>query len=233
MTAICAVLGGANSWLAVGRFAEGHEAWLRTFLTLENGIPAHDTYQRVFGLLKPEGLTARFTDWLSEIGDRLSLKQIAVDGKTMRGSADKAGRLKGLHIVHAFATANGVCMAQRDTAEKSNEITTIPALLKLLELKGSLLTIDAMGCQKDIAAAIVDGGGDYVLAVKGNQEQLHEDVQLAVAPPLGGELIPTAAEYAKTEESSRGRRETRICYVSAPWTGSGISRCGKAWRRWG
>ena len=212
--AICAVLGGANSWSAVERFAAGREAWFRTFLTLENGLPSHDTFQRVFRLLKPAVLTDRFTGWLSDIGGRLSLRQIAIDGKTMCGSADKAGRLKGLHIVHAFATANGVCLAQRGTAEKSNEITAIPELLKLLDLKGSLVTIDAMGCQKDIAAATVNGGGDYLLAVKGNQEHLHEDVQSTVAPLLGGETAPAATEYAKTEETRRGRTETRICYVT-------------------
>ncbi|WP_020476524.1 ISAs1 family transposase [Zavarzinella formosa] len=211
--AICAVLGGANSWSAVERFAEGREAWFRTFLTLNNGIPSHDTFQRVFRLLNPEVLTDRFTDWVSEIGGRLSLKQIAVDGKTMCGSADKTGGLKGLHIVHAFATANGMCLARKVASEKSNEITAIPELLSLLDLKGSLVTIDAMGCQKDIAAAIVDGGGDYVLAVKGNQEHLHEDVMAATAPVLGGEVAPAADEYAKTEETSRGRTETRICYV--------------------
>jgi predicted transposase YbfD/YdcC len=212
--AICAVLGGANSWSAVERFAEGREAWFRTFLTLENGLPSHDTFQRVFRLLKPEILADRFTGWLSEIGDRLSLRQIAIDGKTMRGSADQDGRLKGLHIVHAFATANGVCLAQKVTSEKSNEITAIPELLKLLDLKGSLVTVDAMGCQKDIAAAIVDGGGDYALAVKGNQEHLHEDVTATAAPLLGGEVAPAAGEYAKTEEHRRGRTETRICYVT-------------------
>ena len=212
--AICAVLGGANSWSAVERFAAGREAWFRTFLTLENGLPSHDTFQRVFRLLTPAVLADRFTGWLSDIGGRLSVKQIAVDGKTMRGSADQAGRLKGLHIVHAFATANGVCLAQKVTAEKSNEIPAIPALLKLLDLTGSLVTIDAMGCQKDIAAAILDGGGDYVLAVKGNHAHLHADVMASAAPLLGGETAPAATEYAKTEETRRGRTETRICYVT-------------------
>ena len=214
VTAICAVLGGANSWAAVERFADGREAWFLTFLTLENGLPSHDTYQRVFRLLNPEVLTGRFAGWLADIGGRLPVKQIAFDGKTMRGSADKGTGLAGLHLVHAFATANGVCLAQQAAAEKSNEITAIPELLKLLELKGAVVTIDAMGCQTEIAAAIIDGGGDYVLAVKGNQGHLHADVMAAAAPMLGGDIIPTEAEYAKTEEISRGRTETRICYVT-------------------
>ena len=212
--ALCAVMGGANAWTAVERFGEGHEAWFRTFLTLENGIPSHDTFQRVFARLDPEVLNSRFGGWMAEIGGALTWKHIAVDGKTMRGSADNKGRLKGLHVVHAFATANGVCLAQKVTAEKSNEITAIPELLKLLELKKSVVTIDAMGCPREIAAAIVDGQGDYLLAVKGNQEHLYEDVQTTLAPMLGGEIILPEAEYARTEETSRGRDEKRICYVS-------------------
>ena len=212
--AICAVLGGANSWTAVERFARGHLSWFRTFLTLTNGVPSHDTFLRVFCRLKPEVLNRRFRDWVSEIGAALPVKHIAIDGKTMCGTADKNGRLKGLHVVHAFATATGICLAQQVTAEKSNEITAIPELLTVLDLKKALVTIDAMGCQKEIAAAIIDGAGDYVLAVKGNQGHLYEDVTATVAPLLTGELIPTAAESAKTEETSRGRREKRCCYVS-------------------
>ena len=212
--ALCAVMGGANFWTSVERFGKGHEAWFRTFLTLENGIPSHDTFQRVFAHLDPEALNSRFGRWMAEICGGLKLKHIAIDGKTMCGSADEKGRLKGLHVVHAFATANGVCLAQKVTDEKSNEITAIPELLKLLDLKNAIVTIDAMGCQREIAAAIVDGQGDYLLAVKGNQEHLHEDVQTTPAPMLGGEAIPTETEYAMTEKASRGRHEKRICYVS-------------------
>ena len=151
---------------------------------------------------------------MAEICGELTLKHIASDGKTMRGSADNKGRLKGRHVGHAFATANGVCLAQKVTAEKSNEITAIPELLKLLDLKKAIVAIDAMGCPREIAAAIVDGQGDYLLAVKGNQGHLYEDVQATLAPMLGGETVPTEAEYAKTENVSRGREEKRICYVS-------------------
>ena len=106
--ALCAVMGGANFWTSVERFGKGHEAWFRTFLTLENGIPSHDTFQRVFAHLDPEALNSRFGRWMAEICGGLKLKHIAIDGKTMCGSADEKGRLKGLHVVHAFATANGV-----------------------------------------------------------------------------------------------------------------------------
>jgi hypothetical protein len=182
VSAICAVLGGANSWLAVVRFCRAHEPWLRTFLELPNGIPSHDTYRRIFLILDPQAMNDRFATWMNEISEGLKLKQVAFDGKTMCGSGGGRTGLTALHLVSAFATENSICLAQQAVETKSNEITAIPELLKLLDLRGALVTIDAMGCQKEIASDIVDGGADYVLAVKGNQESLHEDVQQTLAP---------------------------------------------------
>jgi predicted transposase YbfD/YdcC len=214
VSAICAVLGGANSWLAVERFGVAHETWLRSFLELANGIPSHDTYRLVFLSLDSEEMNRRFATWMSDISQRLKIKQVALDGKTLCGSGGGRTGLQALHMVHAFAIENGICLAQQAVDTKSNEITAIPELLKLLDLKGALLTIDAMGCQKEIAADVVTGGGDYVFAVKGNQEHLHEDVQQTLAPVITGPCQPGTETCAQTEEMNRGRREKRTCYIS-------------------
>jgi predicted transposase YbfD/YdcC len=213
VSAICAVLGGANSWLSVERFCRAHETWFRSFLELPEGIPSHDTYRRVFQLLNPQEMNSRFATWMNDIARGLRLKQVAFDGKTMCGSGGGHTGLRALHLVHAFATENGICLAQQAVDSKSNEITAIPELLKLLDLKGALVTIDAIGCQKDIAADVVAAGADYLLAVKGNQERLHEDVQQTVAPAIANPSEPGEAR-AQTEEVNRGRKEKRTCYVT-------------------
>ena len=214
VSAICAVLGGANSWLAVERFGVAHETWLGSFLVLANGIPSHDTYRLVFLSLDPEELNSRFATWMRDINQSLQLKQVAVDGKTLCGSGGGRTGLQALHMVHAFAIENGICLGQQAVDSKSNEITAIPELLKLLDLKEALVTIDAMGCQKEIADAVVTGGGDYVLAVKGNQEHLHEDVQQTLAPVIASLCEPGTEACAQTEAVNRGRREKRTCYLS-------------------
>lgn len=216
VSAICAVLGGANSWVAVERFGLTHEAWLRRILDLPEGIPSHDTYRRVFMILDPEEMNSRFSTWIRDISEGLPLNQVAFDGKTMCGSGGGRTSLKALHIVHAFATEQGVCLGQQAVDTKSNEITAIPELLKLLDLKGALVSIDAMGCQKEIAANIVERGADYLLAVKGNQEHLYQDVQQSLAPIITNPS-PVASEgtdHAQTEEMNRGRWERRTCYLS-------------------
>lgn len=214
VSAICAVLGGANSWLAVERFCDSHETWLHSFLKLVNGIPSHDTYRQVFLALDPEGMNQRFATWMSDIHQGLQLKQVAFDGKTLCGSGGGRTGLPALHMVHAFATENGICLGQQAVDSKSNEITAIPELLKLLDVKGALVTIDALGCQKNIAATVIDREGDYVLAVKGNQEHLYEDVQQSLAPILAGPCEPNTETGAQTVERNRGRLEKRTCYIS-------------------
>jgi predicted transposase YbfD/YdcC len=219
VSAICAVLGGANSWLAVERFVVTHVAWFRSFLDLPGGVPSHDTYRRVFLLLDPGEMNRRFAAWMGDISRRLDLKQVALDGKTMRGSGGGRTGLPALHVVSAFATENGICLGQQAVDSKSNEITAIPELLKLLDLTGALVTIDAMGCQKEIAADVVSGGADYVLAVKGNQERLHEDVKRALEPAIAAGGGPGTATFARTEEMNRGRAEKRTCHASTDLSG--------------
>jgi len=214
VSAICAVLGGANSWLAVERFVASHETWFRSFLELPGGVPSHDTYRRIFLILDTQEMNRRFAAWMSDLCQQLQLRQVAIDGKTLCGSGGGRTGLQALHLVHAFATENGICLAQQAVDVKSNEITAIPELLRLLDLKGALVTIDAIGCQKDIAADVVAAGADYVLAVKGNQERLHEDVQQALTPVMAGPGEPETVTCARTEEANRGRTERRTCYVS-------------------
>lgn len=219
VSAICAVLGGANSWQAVERFVTCHEAWFRTFLELPGGVPSHDTYRRVFLLLAPEHLNSRFADWVRDISAALGLKQVAIDGKTLCGSGGGQTGLKALHMVHAFATENGITLAQQASDAKSNEITAIPELLKLLDLKGAIVSIDAAGCQKKIAEDIVEARGDYVLAVKDNQPTLHEDVKRSLGPIIAAAVLGLTPGCVRTEERNQGRLETRTCYVSTDLSG--------------
>jgi len=219
VSAICAVIGGANSWLAVARFAVCHATWLRTFLKLPGGIPSHDTYRRIFMTIDPKELNQKFATWIGLIAGNLNLKHIAIDGKTLCGSGGGKTPLTALHMVHAFATENGICLAQEAVDTKSNEITAIPELLKLLDLKGGVVTIDAIGCQKEIAADIVDAQADYVLAVKGNQERLHDDVQATLADAEQCKDLPADTAYATTNEYNRGRVETRRCYINTDLSG--------------
>jgi predicted transposase YbfD/YdcC len=214
VTSICAVLGGANSWLSVARFGVTHQAWFHTFLELPNGIPSHDTYRQIFLHLAPSELNQRFATWMKDISHHLKLKQIAFDGKTLCGSGNGRTGLPALHMVHAFAVDNGICLAQQAVDAKSNEITAIPQLLKLLDLQGALVTIDALGCQKEIAAGIVDGGGDYVLVAKGNQERLRDDVQTTMATAMQNPAAGEAVTFAQTHEDNRGRGEKRTGYVT-------------------
>ena len=221
--AICAVLCGADSWLEIAEYSHSKVDWLKTFLTLPGGIPSHDTFRRVFCLLDPLAFQACFADWISALMnrhglisipvDQPALKPIAIDGKTQRGSARRTVGQSALHMVSAWSVENHLTLGQVATEAKSNEITAIPELLKLLDLEGAVVTIDAMGCQKDIAAGIVQQGGEYVLAVKENQPHLYEDIQQAFEEALEhGEPGVDFTEF-QTEEVRRGRHETRTCCV--------------------
>jgi predicted transposase YbfD/YdcC len=227
ITAICAVLGGANSWLSVTRFVATHESWFRTFLELPGGIPAHDTYRQIFLSLAPQELNQRFATWMKDISQHLKLKQIAFDGKTLCGSGNGRTGLPALHMVHAFAVDNGICLAQQAVDARSNEIAAIPELLKLLDLKGALVTIDALGCQKEIAAGIIAAEGDYVLAAKGNQERLHDDVQATLVAAMQTPSEKTTVTVAQTHETNRGRKEKRTCYVTTQLSAIRDSRLWK------
>jgi len=211
MVAICAVLAGADSYVDIADFGQDREDWLHDFLELPHGIPSEDTFARVFALLEPRELQRAFAGWIRSVVKLTGLKLIAIDGKTNRrtfGGKNKDGTFtKALHLVSAFATANGVALGHVATDQKSNEITAIPELLKLLDLKGCLITTDAMGCQGDIAADIIARGGDYLLAVKGNQGNLYRDIKAAFANPT----VPR--DTASTEDKGHGRIDTRVCEV--------------------
>ena len=215
VVAICAVLCGADDWQEVVTFGQGRLAWLKRFLALPNGIPSHDTFERVFARLDPQAFQACFRTWTAALCARLEMPHIAIDGKTLRHSG--AGSLGPLHVVSAWATANHLALGQEAIEEKSNEITAIPRLLELLALEGALVTIDAIGCQKDIASQVVAQGGDYVLAVKDNQPTLHADIQQVFDDLLSEQETALEHRALETHERDHGRTESR-CYhvVSLP-----------------
>ena len=207
--AVCAVIGGAEGWEDIAKYGQAKADWLKTFLALPNGIPSHDTFRRVFCLLDPEAFQECFRRWIDALSDGLGLKRIAIDGKTVRRSFDKATGKAALHLVSAWATEQHLVLGQVAVDAKSNEITAIPKLLALLDVSGAIVTIDAMGCQKEIAAKIRAGGGDYVLTVKENQERLLDDVQACFVKGWDTEFAGMQHSYHVTEESGHGRQETR------------------------
>jgi predicted transposase YbfD/YdcC len=205
--ALCAVLCGADDWEEVVTFAQGRQDWLRRFLALPNGIPSHDTFERVFDRLDPRVFQACFQEWITAWCGNLKVPQVAIDGKTLRSSgSDKLG---ALHVVSAWATANHLILGEVAVAEKSNEITAIPQLVESLALEGALVTIDAIGCQKAIAQAIVDKKADYLLVVKDNQPHLLEDIQHALVPALQGDVVGSKTDRYETTEQGHGRKEYR------------------------
>ena len=208
---ICAVISGAEGWEDIQDFGEAHIDFLKEYGDFENGIPVHDTIARVVSCISPKKFHECFINWmrdchLSEEGD-----VIAIDGKTLRRSYDKSRRRGAIHVISAFSTMNSVVLGQIKTAEKSNEITAIPELLNLLDIKGKLITTDAMGCQKDIARKINDQGGNYLFAVKGNQRRLQQAFEDEF--PLKEINNPKYDSYATTEKC-HGRKETRLHVVS-------------------
>jgi predicted transposase YbfD/YdcC len=205
---LCATIAGADSWLDVERFGNDRLPWLRTFLKLENGVPSHDTFGRVFARLDPAGLVNCIQLWLEQIGREIG-QHIAIDGKTLRGSSDKAAGRNPLHLVSAWASEARLTLGQVAVDSKSNEITAIPLLLELLDLKGATVTIDAMGCQKEIAAEIVKREGDYVLALKDNHPKLHEAVAQEFVDALDADAPPAGMRKHTTVEINRGRQERR------------------------
>lgn len=173
---VCAVLCGADDWEAVEVFGETRLDWLRQYIPLKNGVPSHDTIGRVFGAMNSTAFQSCFTRWVSTVCGSLVGQVVAIDGKTMRGSHDRRLGKNAIHLVSAFASEQGLTLGQVKTAEKSNEITAIPELIETLDLKGSIVTIDSMGCQTEIAKKLIEHEANYVLALKGNQGNLHEQV---------------------------------------------------------
>ena len=209
--AICGVIADCDDWPEIVLFAQKRLTWFRRFLQLPNGVPSHHTFERVFNKLDPQALQGCCLAWLNALVDTLGLGQIAIDGKTLCGSA--GSKWGPLHLVSAWATEANLTLGQVAVEGKSNEITAIPALLEMLDLRGALVSIDAIGCQKAIAKKIVARGGDYLLAVKGNQEHLLEDVQATMERALGGELAAGKVLQHSTTEQRHGRHENRIYVV--------------------
>jgi predicted transposase YbfD/YdcC len=213
--AICAVISGAESWTAVEAYGHAKRDWLARHFRLPNGIPSHDTFRRVFCLLEPEAFQRSFAAWVAALADRGvgARRPIPIDGKTARRSGRRARGLAPLHLVSAWAGVNQISLGQVAVDDKSNEIEAIPRLLELLDLSGALVTIDAMGTQKDIAEKIVAGGGDYILAVKDNQPKLHQDIRDSFSSALEDDFAGLQWSVERTEEVNRGRQEVRECHV--------------------
>jgi predicted transposase YbfD/YdcC len=206
---LCAVVSGADAWTDVETYGVNKRDWLETFLDLPNGIPSHDTLGRVFAALDPAAFRQCFVRWMHAVVGASRGKLIAIDGKTLRHSFDTAKGKSAIHLVSAWASANHLLLGQQAVADKSNEITAIPALLQLLDLQGALVTIDAMGCQKQITADIVAAGGDYVLAVKENQPTLYADLQRVFGDGLEEDFPGLEHRYYHTAEQGHGRTEER------------------------
>jgi predicted transposase YbfD/YdcC len=209
--ALLAVICGADSFVAIETYAKSRRQWLATFLDLEGGVPSHDTFGRLFAALNPMMLAEAFRRWTETMATSSKEKLIAIDGKTLRRAFKQAGDGVFVHMVSAWSSANGVVLGQVKTEEKSNEITAIPALLDLIDIKSTLVTIDAAGTQTAIAQAIIDKGGDYLLAVKGNQPTLHEQM---IRHFEGVGRLYNKFATAETHDRAHGREETRRVAIS-------------------
>jgi len=211
--AILAVICGADTWVDIEEWGNAREDWLRGFLRLRHGIPSHDTFGRVFAQLDPEALTQVFITWTAAVAVTTDQKVIAIDGKTLRRSFDHAAEKAAIHLVSAWSCANRLVLGQLACEEKSNEITAIPRLLALLDLNDCIVTIDAMGCQTAIAETIVERGGDYLLALKENQQNLYLGVQSFFFEAIRDDFEGREVEVFEETEWNRGREESRQVWV--------------------
>lgn len=211
--ALCGVICGAETWNEIEEFGEAMEEWFSSFLDLPNGIPSHDTFNRVFSALNPEQFQECFVEWMQGVAAVLPTQVVALDGKTVRRSHDRGIGKEAIHMVSAWATQNRLVLAQVKVEEKSNEITALPRLLRQLAVAGCIVTIDAMGCQREIAQQILDQGGDYVLALKGNQGTLHEDVQDSFEDARLRQNGEVEHDYAEGVDKGHGRIEVRRHWV--------------------
>lgn len=207
--AICAVICGADSWVAVESFGHAKFTWLSRLLKLPNGIPSHDTFNRVFGLIDSVQFERCFINWIKQVIQVTDGQVVAIDGKQVRGSYDTSTDQAAIHLVSAWASEQSVALGQLKVADHSNEIPFIPQLLEVLSISGCIVTTDAMGCQVQIAQQIVDGGADYLLALKANQGQLYEDVNLLFDGIADGRLPDVETDTAQTVDGDHGRIETR------------------------
>lgn len=210
---LCAVLCGADGWVSVALFGKQKLAFLRRFLPFANGTPSHDQLGLVFGALDAEGFQSCFVAWTRSLA-RVVEGVVAIDGKTARRSFDRAGGKGAVHMISAWSSAQQLVLGARAVAEKSNEITAIPELLDLLAIKGAIVTIDAMGCQKKIADKIIDRGADYVLGLKGNQGTLRDDVELLFTEQMARGFEDIAVSKASSVDGDHGRIESREVFAT-------------------
>ena len=224
--AICGMICGADDWVAIQEFGEAREDWFRTFLDLPSGIPSHDTFGRVFAALDPEAFSRCFAAWMRDVAELTDGEVVAIDGKTIRRSFDRASSRNAIHIVSAWAAENGVAIGQVKTDAKSNEITAIPRLLEMLHVKGCIVTIDAMGCQKEIASKILEKEADYLLGLKGNQPQLEIEVAAYFDAAIKNKFVGVPHGFHETTERGHGRVERRRVWCT---TDVGALASAEAW----
>lgn len=206
---LCAIISGAESWVQVAEYGQSKETWFKQFLQLPNGIPSHDTFGRLFARIDPNEFRNFFTRWVQDLVGSLMGKTVAIDGKTLRGSHDRINGKSPIHMVSAWASEFRLVIGQLKTDDKSNEITTIPELIKMLALEGAIVTTDAMGCQKKITQTIIEEKADYVIQVKDNQQHLHENIALFFHDTGNGPL-----QTVQTLDGEHGRVENRWYYTT-------------------
>ena len=213
--AVCAVISGAEGWEDIEEYGEANAAWLGDLLDLPHGIPGHDTFRRVLSQLDPEELTQCFIAWTQALSEASGGEMVSIDGKTLRHAFDQATATAAIHMVSAWASTNRLVLGQLKVEEKSNEITAIPKLLHLLDLKGAVVTIDAMGCQKEIAKTMTEQGADYVLALKDNHPTLSAAVTLFLNDARDTGFTDIAHAYHETVDGDHGRLETRRYWITS------------------
>jgi len=211
--AICAVICGADDFVAIAKFGRTKRKWFAKFLDLTNGIPSHDRFNAIFAAIKPDEFEKCLLGWIAALHEISDGQIVAIDGKTVRRSFDKASSKSAIHMVSAWATASHISLGQVVVDAKSNEITAIPELLKILEIMGSMVTIDAMGCQTEIARQIIVSKADYCLAVKGNQPTLYEGVANYFMEHLEDDFADVKVRRHRTQEKGHGRKEIRDYYI--------------------
>lgn len=213
--AICAVICGADGWSDVALFGKSKFKWFKTFLELPHGIPSHDTFGRVFGRINPEELRLSFLEWVQAIQKLTQGEVIAIDGKQLHGSRDEGNGQTAIDMVSAWATANELVLGQVKVEDQSNEISAIPKLLRLLDIQGCLVTIDAIGTQTEIAETIIEQGGDYLFSVKENQGQLYEDLERLFSIEEQEGFVTPGYSYTRKVDNSHGRMEIRECWATS------------------
>jgi predicted transposase YbfD/YdcC len=213
--AVCAVICGADDWVAISDFGRAKHRWFSSFLELPHGIPSHDTFDRIFSMIDPNEFQRCFVAWMQAVARISEGEIVPIDGKTLRRSHDSTSNKAAIHMVSAWATGSRLVLEQVKTEEKSNEITAIPELLKILDIHGCIVTTDAMGCQKKIAGQIIEQEADYVLGLKGNQGALLDAVEETFAGATQEELSGPDFDVHQTEEDGHGRHEVRTYFTTS------------------